>query len=58
MKIRSTQNGGVAHVSKALADRLIAAGGWKAADEATAAPAAARKPRTKKAPIEEPQGEE
>lgn len=57
MKIVSTLNGGVADVSDALAVRLIADGGWKSAD-APDAPAVARKPRTKRAPVEEPKDEE
>lgn len=55
MKIVSALNGGEAEVSAELGARLIASGGWKSAADA---PAAARKPRTKKAPVEEPQDEE
>ena len=54
MKIRSKVNGGVAEVSDEFGAKLIKAGDWTAAD----APVAARKPRTKKAPVEEPQDEE
>lgn len=58
MKIRSTLNNGVAEVADDLGAALIASGGWKAAADAPAEPAAARKPRTRKAPVEEPQNEE